>query len=768
MKKLLLLSLLPLSLSAQDKPIQETNEKSVSKAQYFSWINNTNEGATEEHTLVNLDFFEWLQKEYGMILDIYAFDAGLIDGAKFYGSTQSDRFKRAFPNGLDKVYQKAKAMKTRFGVWGGPDGFGNTPEQAENRKKEFEALCRDYEWALFKFDRVCGPLPEQKQDDFIDLMKRCRTYSPDLILLNHRLGLGKGEPYATTFLWEGQETYIDIHSFNTETAPHNRAASMKRGLVPGMQRLTEDHGVCLSSCLDYWDDELVIQAFNRSLILAPEIYGNPWLLADHEFPKLARIYNLHRKFGEILVNGFQLPEKYGESAVSRGDKRTRVLTLRNMSWQEKEVEIKLDEEIGLTAGSKVKVRQYHPSERMLGEYKRGESVKVKVLPFRSALIVASTTHKYDEPEVYGCDFEVVRNVKGKDTQIKLLGMPGTTAQVKLPDGTQKEVTFPGKKLNQPYHRFLGTLQQTPVTDECETLYEATVFSADNNALEVRSLHRSGPTAIPQVQAARDAFFNQSAFKNRGVWDKNLFDGDMNTGFFPNRRKMEDQRINGGCFRLDLGEVMHVDSIVMRMKDEFCMTPLLIDEGVYTTISTDLKNWKRLTFISRPTSTIAINEQMRYLRMTEFPEGLFEVEVYSHGKQVPADKFRASNLFAAPANKPCVAMWKKSITLNEIAKGSYLCVALEGTHGDEGAYASVKVGDKYIGASRRSVSYISNTWENKSARSDANYTYYIPLDESMVNQPIEVYVMGYEKEKLSFKPNLWITAYPTPFEEIKLY
>ena len=30
-----------------------------SVAQYFSWINNTNEGSTEEHTLVNLDFFRY-------------------------------------------------------------------------------------------------------------------------------------------------------------------------------------------------------------------------------------------------------------------------------------------------------------------------------------------------------------------------------------------------------------------------------------------------------------------------------------------------------------------------------------------------------------------------------------------------------------------------------------------------------------------------------------------------------------------------------------
>ena len=83
------------------------DEKTPSLAQYFSWINNTNEGATEEQTLVNLAFFEWLHDEYGMKLDIYAFDAGAIDGAGFYGSTKSERFKRRFPRGFAPLVEAA-------------------------------------------------------------------------------------------------------------------------------------------------------------------------------------------------------------------------------------------------------------------------------------------------------------------------------------------------------------------------------------------------------------------------------------------------------------------------------------------------------------------------------------------------------------------------------------------------------------------------------------------------------------------------------------
>ena len=67
----------------------DITERSLSKVEYFSWINNTNEGTTESRTLADLIFSEWLRQEYGMQLDIYAFDAGLIDGKNIYGSINS-------------------------------------------------------------------------------------------------------------------------------------------------------------------------------------------------------------------------------------------------------------------------------------------------------------------------------------------------------------------------------------------------------------------------------------------------------------------------------------------------------------------------------------------------------------------------------------------------------------------------------------------------------------------------------------------------------
>ncbi len=99
-----------------------------------------------------------------------------------------------------------------------------------------------------------------------------------------------------------------------------------------------------------------------------------------------------------------------------------------------------------------------------------------------------------------------------------------------------EITFPGTSLKEKYHRKIGEMISVPVPEDAESLYEATCFAADNNALEVRSLLRSGPTQIPEVQEARDAFFGQELFINRGIWDRNLFDGDLKTSFYPSRRQ----------------------------------------------------------------------------------------------------------------------------------------------------------------------------------------------------------------------------------------
>ncbi len=763
------------------------SESTPSRSQYFSWINNTNEGATQEHTLINLAFFKWLHEQYGMVLDIYAMDAGVLDGKRFYGSLNSERFKERFPGGFDIINTKAASMGTRLGVWGGPDGFGDTPESIKKRTDEIVSLARDYNWALLKFDAVCGPLRPEMEDEFIAMMKEVRKYSPDLILLNHRLGLKEAEKYATTFLWGGRETYIDVFTYNSTTAAHNRAGALERGLVPDLKRLTEDHGVCISSCIDYWQDDLILQGFNRNLILSPQIYGNPWLLRDDEYPLLARIYNLHRRNRDIMIDGLVLPEEnYGKNAVSRGDSSTRIITLRNNSWNPKKYTISLDQEVGLTKQGEVEVRRFHPSERILGSYNYGDKIEITVEGFRSYLLAVSTSG-IDEYGVEGLDYRVVSDLEGRDVEIDLLALPGTTQRLSLPEGIEAKrvlidgvhyprlakggseiITFEGDLLKEDYHRKIIDLQRCDVPSDALALYEATIFAADNNALEVRSIERSGDTQIAQVEAARDAFFKQSTFINRGIWDKNLFDGDMNTGFWASDRYGVDQRVRGAGFRLDLGELVEVGKILLKVGTEHNLQPLLLAEGNYAYISENLRDWDRVTFLADTECVIEVNDSIRYLRVPTYPNAIFEVEVYGkNGEKLDSSGFRASNLFADSNSREAVASWSGSFKLNEVAQGSYLCIAINGEHGIEGAYAAAKIDGEYVGAPSRAVSYPSNTWEYINRKSDSNYTYYIPIDSESIGKEIEIYVLGYDKQKLDLKPEVWLWTDDTPYQKRRM-
>ena len=779
---------------SSNKVFPGANEKTPARSEYFSWINNTNEGTTEKQTLSNLNFFQYLHDEYGMVLDIYAFDAGAIDGAGFYGSIHSSKFKTQFPNGLLGLANKSVKMGTRFGVWGGPDGFGNSPAEEKRRQEMMVSLCRDYRFELFKFDAVCGDLRNDKQDAFIKMMTDCRKYNPNLVLLNHRINLGaEAIKHSTTWLLGGAETYIDVHMTNSQTATHHRVGALSRKLVPGLQRLTEDHGVCLSSCLDYWEDDLVLQAFNRNLILAPEIYGNPWFLRDDEYPRLARIFNLTRKYKEILVNGIVLPvEKYGEKAVSRGDDKTRLITLRNLTWEPVTITIKLDEEIGLGDGSVVELRQYHPVEKMIGRYQKGQTVKIEVLPFRSTLLLASYA-KISEPSIEGCDYEIVRDVVGKPLKINLLAFPGEKKNItfhaaehsflkammdgkpinELIAGKPLEIIFNGTPLKEKYHRKLGDLTSIAVPDDAEGLYEATCFSADNNALEARSLLRSGPTKIPQVQKARDAFFTQQLFVDRGLWDRNLFDGDLKTSFYPSRRQGKmDLRINGGAFRLDLGALTPLDSIKIIVGDEQALQPFKSFEAIRVQTSVDLKTWSTILLLAGKSMVLQLDKSnpIRYLRFPSSPEKILEIEGFLNGKAVKRTLWRASNLFSAYRPMTAKAAFQHSFVLNEIPKGSYLAVALNGIHGIEGAYAALRVNGKLVGAPDRSLSYRSNSWEYPVPLAESNYTYYFPLTEDMKGSKIDAVVMVMKDGIAKFNPEVWITAYPIPYEkkELTLY
>lgn len=719
------------------------DESSPSQSHYFTWINNTNEGPTEAQSLANLAFFQWMNDEYGMVLDIYAFDAGAIDAPRYYGKPSTRKFQEQQPNGFGPLAKAAEGFGGRLGVWLGPDGFGDTPAEEKARIDFLSSLCRDHNFQLFKMDAVCGQLRDEKQPAFIRLMEECRKHSEDLIVLNHRLNLGEAAPYVTTFLWQGAETYIDVHMSNRTTATHNRAQALNRGLPPELKRMAEDHGVCLSSCLDYWADDLILQAFNRSMLLAPQVYGSPWFLRDDEFPKLARIFNLHNRYNEILINGMVLPEEtYGSNAVSRGNEKTRLITLRNNTWEPITRNIALDEAIGLKDSGTREVRLFHPYEEILGrDLKSSDTIPVTIHPFRSLLLMV-TTGDCPEPSLESGPYRVIKNLKGQKPVIEKL----------TPIALKK-----------PWHRKLADLSSTDLPTDWEAFYESTCYAADNNALEIRSLDRSGDTQVPAVQKARQAFLDQALIKGRALWDKFLFDGDETT-VFDVYATGRDARLTGGALRVDFGKQIAFDRLTLKTQaQDRTLIGLLLSGAEF---SSDLFTWTKAEEVIQDGSSLSLypptGGSYRYFRMKGGPERVAEIEVFKGDTLLPREGWSASNLFAHPEAVPAVKAWKASVEVDEITPTSYLCVAVEGEHGVEGCYAALRVGDRLIGSPDRAASYPTNAWEYPVRRQKTGYTYFFPLDDSMVGKNIEVVLLGMKGGGTDLKPSVWITAHEIPF------
>jgi len=770
-------------LSAQNltESNQKINQFTPSKAIYFDWVNRNWYGSNEKKIEANLKYFKWLHDEYGMKLDIYLMDAGDIDqgpgccsdpGLPAYGSLETPWFKKRFPNGFDPIVKLAKSFNCRMGIWLGPDGYGKTVEEAQKRKEMLVKFAKDYHFALFKFDACSSQLSVDNQKYFIETMQECRKFSPDLIILNHRITLNEeARKLTSTFLWEGRETCVDVNIFNDIPAPHHREGNLLRGLPPQLNRLTEDHGVCLSTALDNWDDDLILQAFNRNLILSPEIYGSPFLLSDAELPRLARIYNIHRLYNDILVKGMILPEeKYGKFAVSRGDSSTRLITLRNLTWQSIQIPVQLDESIGLTSRGNIEVLQYHPTEKFLGSYKSGETVKITVLPFRSCLVKVSSK---PNPELVlkGIDYQVTRNLPNRPVSIDLLGGAGEKISFSLSDNNRKyqkasvngkdaqtlingnkvSFTFPGKKEELAYLKNLGDMQLVNVPANSGKYFESCFFAADNNALEVRELSRSGKTKFPVVQACRDQFFRDTLFSDVGILDKFAFDGDLSTSFKVRRYEYLNMKENNGAFRLDLGRTESLDKVVFKGVTAG-FNPEMVE------ISDDLSNWYPVKFKSGGSELLVTTSgetTFRYMRLSKSPVKVAEIEGYLKTKTVNHDLWKASNLFGSPAANSAKLCWKYEGRLIGIGKEAKLSVTVPAKCKEGTIFAMMVVNGKITGASDRSPSFPYNNWEHFNVLNN-QLTFYIPVGQNLEGKTVQVIVLTTDNNLKELKPEVWLT------------
>ena len=729
------------------------DESTPSIPQYFSWINSTNEGSTEAQTLINLDYFRYMRDTYGMEIKIYAWDAGNFDGASMgFGDTNSDKFRSQYPNGYGKIVEKAAESGIRMGLWGSPDGFGDDPETERKRFDFFVHLCRDYHFMEFKLDGVCGALRPEKASVFAAMIAECRKYSPDLIVLNHRLNLYEATKYATTFLWEGRESYTDSCCMPPQnTAMHNRSYLFHRGLVPGMARLCEDHGVCISSSIDYFEDEMIYQAFSRSLILAPETYGNPWFLKDSEQPRFARIYNLHKRNAGILVNGMALSETLGAHPVSRGSGKKRFLCTGNNSWEEKTITVTVDSSIGITEKGRYEINLRHPYDEQLAVVGYGETFTYTLMPFRAALIEIAAPDVAD-PILPGFAYSVIReDADGHPLEYRVLRDNAVDLRERAP-------------------RFLGSFDRVEERGaDDEFLYETAMFAVSNDAMEAQSLVRAGKTSVPEIRAARDAFFAQETYRLRGCENKNLFDGKEDTLFDAQSRSYcgKNLRIDGGCLRVDLGGIVDADTVEIISFDANEATrevpPLLTPE--YGTYSCDLREWKqsgkarsvslgpytqRVAQFTKHTiydcegrkvRTVYPVGPLRYFRLPEPMDRIYSFRVYKNGIEQSLPKPFANNMMAPYEKRPSKFVKKLTVTLPAYRSGSYLAIAIEGEHGAEGAYCVAEADGRFFGADRRSSSYCVNNWEHRVLSIGKNYTYFITLPDGLGGKEVTLTVLS---------------------------
>jgi len=325
----------------------------------------------------------------------------------------------------------------------------------------------------------------------------------------------------------------------------------------------------------------------------------------------------------------------------------------------------------------------------------------------------------------------------------------------------------------------------PIPDDAQALYEATCFAANNNALEIRSKQRSGPTAIAQVKQARDAFFDQTLIKERGVWDRFLFDDDLDTFF-----RLRTKAIWGGALRVDLGEATKLDSLVLRRVDDSF-------KPTEAHVSADLHTWRRINVsieadprpkatvlrrsytVSKEWTDISVNKlsidlsgagPFRYIRIPGQAKNIAEIIGLRQGQKVDRAKWRASNVFAAYPKAPAKLAWSGRFVLDEAAKGAYLVVACIGPHGRDGAYAALRIQGRPLGAPRRAVSYPANPWEYGNNRAHAGLSYFFPVTDDMIGKEIEAVVLQFASEDTrrkvelgQLKPEVWTTAYPVPYE-----
>ncbi len=111
-----------------------------------------------------------------------------------------------------------------------------------------------------------------------------------------------------------------------------------------------------------------------------------------------------------------------------------------------------------------------------------------------------------------------------------------------------------------------------------------------------------------------------------------------------------------------GEVAEDGRLVLSVPDQYSLQPILDDEANWVDVSTDLKSWRRLSYLAGTTMTIDLDGPARYLRFQVTADRFVEISGERDGQPMDRNRWRASNLFAHPSEMRPVAAWHGRVRL----------------------------------------------------------------------------------------------------------
>ena len=438
---------------------------------------------------------------------------------------------------------------------------------------------------------------EKKYQSLADALAEARRIDPTFVAINHRIN---NSPYMLTItdclLWRGEETYIDVHISNRTARLYNRDCSIGRELTSEFFktpfRQFEDHGICFNSCLEKWEDDLVAQAFGRASVLSPEMYGTFFFLGDEDYPRLARLIQLHKRLEPLLKTAFPLPG----GDIAHADGASSLLVLRNMTWEPAVKTIPLD---GIDRPRRrprrAADRPAASSRRVPHDEARGPGRRsrwrVELDPF------SLQTH----PDRHGAPGRAVRrrasptrSSPGPDAgifDIKLLGGRGRRPMCRSsisgsrsvrtagpdpfrPGTSPGRIAFPGaaagRRRPSPGWPISGTIP--PGRGRGPGWRSWPSSRIDDDALEIREMDPAearAPSTLPEIEACR-AYMWDKVVAAEGT-SRNAFDGEPGTRWsdgFPRRSPFTGSpaayRSETSLWRIDLGRPTDLATLELRV------------------------------------------------------------------------------------------------------------------------------------------------------------------------------------------------------------